>query len=99
MYCGSDVVECLIDKTEEDLLNAVPTDWLNTRMSKLPRKNPVQEKGHSWIIVDKNILMENPMDFWKENKGSNNVPIVIGKNYGFELEKICRKFPLNILYF
>lgn len=78
LNCGSDEVNCLIDSLEEDLLNAVPNDWLNTRMSKLPRKNPVVEKGHSWVIVDKNILMDTPMNYWKENKGSNNVPIVIG---------------------
>ena len=79
MYCGSDELECLIDKTAEDLLNSVPTNWLNTEVLTLPRKNPNEEKGHSWIIADKNILMEAPMDYWKQNKGSNNVPIVIGR--------------------
>ena len=79
LNCGSDEVNCLIDSLEDDLLNAVPNDWLNIRMSKLPRKNPVVEQGHSWVIVDKNILMDTPMNYWKENKGSNNIPIVIGK--------------------
>ena len=79
LYCGSDELECLIDKTAEDLLNSVPIDWLNTEVSTLPRKNPVEEKGHSWIITDKNILMDAPMDYWKKSKGSNNIPIVIGK--------------------
>ena len=83
LYCGSDELECLIDKTAEDLLNSVPTNWLNTEMLTLPRKNPVEEKGHSWIITDKDILMEAPMDYWKKNKGSNNVPIVIGNNSHF----------------
>ena len=79
LNCGSDEVECLVDKVEVDLLNAVPADWLNTKMAKLPRKNPIEDKGHSWIIIDKNILMKSPIEFWKENKGSNIVPIVVGK--------------------
>ena len=79
LNCGSDEVECLVDKVEVDLLNAVPADWSNTKMAKLPRKNPIEDKGHSWIIVDKNILMKSPIEFWKENKGSNIVPIVVGK--------------------
>ena len=64
-------------------MNSVPTNWLNTEMSTLPRKNPVEEKGHSWIITDKNILMDAPMDYWKKSKGSNNIPIVIGKLNSF----------------
>jgi hypothetical protein len=48
-------------------------------MAKLPKKKGTnEEKGHSWIIVDKNIFLESPMEYWKNNKRSNNVPIVIG---------------------
>ena len=37
------------------------------------------EKGHSWIVADKDILLENPKTYWANNKLSNNVPIVFGK--------------------
>ena len=78
--CGSDEVDCLIDAIAEDLVNAVPSEWLNTRVATLPRKKGTnKEKGHSWIIVDKNIFKESPLEYWKKNQGSNNVPIVIGR--------------------
>ena len=35
------------------------------------------EKGHSWLVLDKDILMENPKKFWAKN--SSSISIVIGK--------------------
>ena len=88
LNCGSDEVDCLIDATAEDLVDAVPAEWLNTQMAKLPKKMGTnEEKGHSWIIVDKNMFMESPMEYWKKNKGSNNVPIVIGTYNSFYIFK------------
>ena len=39
----------------------------------------VGERAHSWLVLDKDILLENPKTFWANNKLSNNVPIVFGK--------------------
>ena len=79
LNCGSDEVDCLIDAAAEDLVEAVPSEWLNTRMATLPKQRGTnEEKGHSWLVIDKNIFMESIMEYWKSNKGSNNVPIVIG---------------------
>ena len=72
-------MDCLIDAAAEDLVEAVPSEWLNTRMATLPKQQGTNEEtGHSWIVIDKKILMESLMEYWKRNKGSNNVPLVIG---------------------
>ncbi len=77
LNCGSDEVECLIDATAEDLTNASPYEWRDTNMVELPQ---VGEKGHSWLVVDKYLLLEHPKDFWKENQFSNKIPLVFGKS-------------------
>lgn len=75
LNCGSDVVDCLIDATAEDVTEAAPYEWRDTNQLELPQ---VGEKGHSWIVIDKHILLNHPYDFWKKNQLSNKIPMVFG---------------------
>ena len=76
LNCGMDEVECLIDKTAEEVVEATPYEWRTTNKPDLPQKG---ETDHSWIIIDKNILLQHPKDYWKEYQMSNTIPMVFGK--------------------
>ena len=76
LKCGSDEVECLIDETPEAIAESMPYEWRDTNLPELPQ---VGEKGHSWIIIDKQILLQHPKDYWAQNQLSNNIPMVFGK--------------------
>jgi carboxylesterase type B len=75
LNCGVDVVECLVDKTAEDIVEVTPYEWRTTNQPELPQKG---ENDHSWIIIDKNILLQHPKDYWTENQMSNTIPMVFG---------------------
>ena len=75
LNCGSDEVECLIDATAEDLTEAIPYDWRDTNMPELPQNG---DKSHSWIVIDKHLLLQHPKDFWNEFRMTNNIPMVFG---------------------
>ena len=76
LNCGSDEVECLVDATAEDLTEAIPYEWRDTNMPDLPMKD--NSKEHSWIVIDKHLLLQHPKDFWKEFRMTNNIPMVFG---------------------
>ena len=83
--------DCLVDlPTPEDLVKAVPYEWSSARQRKLPEQGESQ-LGHSWVIIDKHILKESPYTYWKDNKLSNNVPIVFGTHKTF-VEKVRECF-------
>ena len=65
-----------MDATAEDITDSIPFLWRDTKTPELPQKG---EKDHSWIIIDKHILIQHPKDYWAENQLSNTVPIVFGK--------------------
>ena len=69
-------MECLVDATPEDLTEAIPFEWKDTKTTELPQ---VGEKEHSWIVLDKHILLKHPLDYWAENQLENNIPMVFGK--------------------
>jgi len=75
LNCGSDEVPCLIDATPEDITNAVPFIWDDTKQPELPQ---VGEKEHSWIVLDKHFFVKHPLDYWQENKFENKISIVFG---------------------
>ena len=80
--------DCLVDlPTPEDLVKAVPYEWSSARQRKLPKQGESQ-LGHSWVIIDKHILKESPYTYWKDNKLSNNVPIVFGTPNTSLVEKV-----------
>ena len=69
-------MECLVDATPEDLTEAIPFEWKDTKTTELPQ---VGEKEHSWIVLDKHILLKHPLDYWAENQLENKIPMVFGK--------------------
>ena len=69
-------MECLVDATPEDLTEAIPFEWKDTKTAELPQ---VGEKEHSWIVLDKHILLKHPLDYWAENQLENKIPMVFGK--------------------
>ena len=75
LNCGSDEVECLVDATAEDITEAIPYEWRDTNMPELPQSG---EKEHSWMVIDKHLLLQHPKDFWKEFQMTNNIPMVFG---------------------
>ena len=36
------------------------------------------EKEHSWMVIDKHLLLQHPKDFWHEFRMTNNIPMVFG---------------------
>ena len=68
-------MECLVDATPEDLTEAIPFEWKDTKTTELPQ---VGEKEHSWIVLDKHILLKHPLDYWAENQLENKIPMVFG---------------------
>ena len=36
-------------------------------------------REHSWLILDKEMLFKEPTQYWKDNRLSNNIEMVIGK--------------------
>ena len=54
------------------------------------------ENGHSWLVLDKDILMENPKKFWAKN--STSIPIVIGKSYSEVLSFLEVKQEVSLSY-
>ena len=76
LNCGSDEVDCLIDATADAITEAMPFSWRDTNTPELPQ---VGEKEHSWIVLDKHILLQHPLDYWKDNQLTNNIPMVFGK--------------------
>ena len=74
--CGSDEVDCLIDATAEDITNAIPYEWKDTNPPEIPQ---LGEKEHSWIIIDKQVLLQHPKDYWLKHRLENNIPMVFGK--------------------
>ena len=73
---GSDEVECLVDATAEDIAESIPFSWRDTNQPELPQKG---ETDHSWIIIDKKILIQHPKDYWKEHQRENKITMVFGK--------------------
>jgi carboxylesterase type B len=89
LNCGSDEVECLIDATAEDLTEAMPYEWRDSNQPELPQ---VGEKEHSWIIVDKTVLRQHPMDYWSGHQLSNNIPLVFGATAQGEVTADSKEF-------
>ena len=85
-------MECLVDATPEDLTEAIPFEWKDTKTAELPQ---VGEKEHSWIVLDKHILLKHPLDYWAENQLENKIPMVFGKiffnGYGYCHSNFTRK--------
>eukprot|EP00093_Oithona_nana_P003152 03152.XXX_10690_3064_1 [CDS] Oithona nana genome sequencing. len=77
LNCRSDEdeVECLVDATAEDITEAIPYEWRDTNMPELPQSG---EKEHSWMVIDKHLLLQHPKDFWHEFRMTNNIPMVFG---------------------
>ena len=77
LNCRSDEdeVECLVDATAEDITEAIPYEWRDTNMPELPQSG---EKEHSWMVIDKHLLLQHPKDFWHEFQYTNNIPMVFG---------------------
>jgi len=88
LNCGVDEVECLVDKTAEDIIEATPYEW-RTNQPELPQKG---ETDHSWIIIDKNILLQHPKDYWTENQMSNTIPMVFGATAQGEVTAVNKDF-------
>ena len=78
--CGADEVSCLTTAEPEDLIKSVPEDWTQSTSPKdrLPEKD--EEPDHSWLTLDKYILFQNPLDYWREHRLSNTVAMVIGES-------------------
>lgn len=74
---GSDELQCLLSTPAKTLTDAPPAvKWLRTTQTELPQKG---EKGHSWIVNDKEILPMNPVDYWKKHRMTNEIKMVFGK--------------------
>jgi carboxylesterase type B len=89
LNCGADEIECLVDATAEDITDSIPFLWRDTKTPELPQKG---EKDHSWIIIDKHILIQHPKDYWAENQLSNTVPIVFGATAQGEVNTETKEF-------
>lgn len=76
LNCGADEVDCLVDATAEDIAESIPFSWRDTNQPELPQKG---ETDHSWIIIDKKILIQHPKDYWKEHQRENKITMVFGK--------------------
>lgn len=73
--CGADEVECLVDATADDVTDSIPFEWRDTNQPELPQKG---ETDHSWIIIDKQILIQHPKDYWKDHQRENKITMVFG---------------------
>lgn len=77
----------------EDLLDAVPDSWRPISRGSLPDK---EQKRHSWLVQDGNIIRENLYSVWErqmEDKDFQPIPIVIGNiclNDVYYYKKILR---------
>jgi len=50
------------------------------------------EKEHSWIVLDKHILLKHPMDYWAENQLENKIPMVFGSTAQGEVTESNQEF-------
>ena len=78
----------LVDATPEDLTEAMPYLWRDTKTTELPQ---VGEKEHSWLVLDKHILLKHPLDYWAENQLTNKIPMVFGKSFSLFLIELLKK--------
>uniref|UniRef100_A0A182RF94 Carboxylesterase type B domain-containing protein n=1 Tax=Anopheles funestus TaxID=62324 RepID=A0A182RF94_ANOFN len=67
---------CLMEKEDEDILDAVPDVWRRT-FPDLPAADENATARHEWLVLDGNIMQQHPADVWSADV-SNNVRYVIG---------------------
>lgn len=68
-------VQCLREATDEDLLDAIPDNWLRT-WPDLPSADENTTSRHDWLVVDGSILQRSPSDLWNHN--INQLKLVVG---------------------
>ncbi|XP_049542597.1 neurotactin [Anopheles darlingi] len=77
--------DCLLEKEDEEILDAVPDVWRRT-FPDLPTVSEQQQQngngsdgaaGHEWLVLDGDILQQHPADVWSTDV-SSNVRYVIG---------------------
>ncbi|XP_050073792.1 neurotactin [Anopheles maculipalpis] len=67
---------CLMEKEDEDILDAVPDVWRRT-FPDLPAADENATARHEWLVLDGNIMQQHPADVWSADV-SNHVRYVIG---------------------
>ncbi|XP_076255893.1 neurotactin isoform X2 [Rhynchophorus ferrugineus] len=72
---GCQDAACLQEIDAEKLVTSVPDTWRKPQPD-LPSKDENPKEKHQWLVVDGNILRENPEEVW--SKGSLPVKLVIG---------------------
>ncbi|XP_053672175.1 neurotactin [Anopheles nili] len=79
LYMGKvrcETAECLLDKEDEEILDAVPDVWRRT-FPDLPAADENTTAQHEWLVLDGNIMQQHPADVWSADV-SNTVRYVIG---------------------
>lgn len=60
--------ECLRDKEDEDVLDAVPDTWRRI-FPDLPSVEENATANHEWLVLDGHILQQHPADVWSTETG------------------------------
>lgn len=69
-------VQCLRNSTDEELLDAVPDNWLRTWPDLPSADENTSNSRHNWLVVDGSILQRSPADLWNHN--INQLKLVVG---------------------
>uniref|UniRef100_A0A182NGW2 Carboxylesterase type B domain-containing protein n=1 Tax=Anopheles dirus TaxID=7168 RepID=A0A182NGW2_9DIPT len=67
---------CLMDKEDEEILDAVPDVWRRT-FPDLPAADENATARHEWLVLDGNIMQQHPADVWSADV-ANSVRYMIG---------------------
>ncbi|XP_038118349.1 neurotactin [Culex quinquefasciatus] len=67
--------ECLREKEDEDVLDAVPDTWRRI-FPDLPTSEENATASHEWLVLDGHILQQHPADVWNTETGK--IKYVVG---------------------
>ncbi|XP_062708528.1 neurotactin [Aedes albopictus] len=82
--------ECLRDKEDEDVLDAVPDTWRRI-FPDLPSVEENATANHEWLVLDGHILQQHPADVWSTETGK--LKYVIGSTaHESHSEKLYMKY-------
>ena len=67
------------NRNASDIMKAAPELWeVAQDAPDLPEKG--EGRDHAWLTNDKYLLFQNPVQYWKEHRLTNKVPMVIGES-------------------